>query len=119
LSTDAGKVRLLIPDRNAADYVFEDTEITAFLTIEGDIRNATALGLETIASDTAMVLKVIRLLDLTTDGAKTSDALLARAKLLRAQADAEEVTGAFDIAEMVVDTFTLRERIYREALRSG
>jgi len=119
LSTDAGKVRLLIPDRNAADYVFEDTEIAAFLTIEGDIRNATALGLETIASDNAMVLKVIRLLDLTTDGAKTSDALLKRAAMLRDQADALDATGAFDYAEMVYNPFSERELLWKEALRGG
>jgi len=120
VTTAAGQVRLLIPDRNAGDYVFEDTEIDAFLSIEGsNVKRAAAMGIETIASNTAMVLKVIRLLDLTTDGAKTSDALLARAKLLRAQADDEDVAGGFDIAEMVVDDFTYRERLRKEALRSG
>ncbi|MEE9401253.1 MAG: hypothetical protein V3V32_04460 [Dehalococcoidia bacterium] len=124
VTTDRGRVRLLIPDRKAGvyltDYLFEDIEIDAFLNVEaGSIKRGAAMGLEIIASDNAMVLKVIRLLDLTTDGAKTSDALLARAKLLRKQADDEEVVGAFDIAEQVVDDFTYRERLRKEALRSG
>lgn len=120
VATDRGKVRLMIPDRNGADYLFEDDEIDAFLTIEGGgIKRAAALGLETIASDTAMVQGVIRLLDLTTDGAKTADFLLKKAQELRRQAADEEVTGAFDIAEMVVDDFTYRERVYKESLRSG
>ena len=33
ITTDRGKVRLLISDTNAADYQFEDTEIDAFLTM--------------------------------------------------------------------------------------
>ncbi len=33
ITTDRGKVRLLIGDTNAADYQFEDDEIDAFLTL--------------------------------------------------------------------------------------
>ena len=86
LTSDIGRVRLLIPDRSLDLFVFQDDEIEAFLEIEGGVKLATALALETIASDIAMVDKVIRIMDLSTDGAKTSDALLARAKLLREQA---------------------------------
>ena len=113
-------VRLLIPDRVDAGHTFEDAEITAMLTIEGNVvKRGAALALETIASDTTMVLKVIRLLDLTTDGAKTSDALLKRAAMLRAQADAEDATGAVDYAEMVYDSFSSRERVWKQGLREG
>jgi hypothetical protein len=86
LTSDIGRVRLLIPDRSLDLFVFQDEEIEAFLEIEGGVKLAAALALETIASDIAMVDKVIRIMDLQTDGAKTSDALLARAKLLREQA---------------------------------
>jgi hypothetical protein len=123
LSTSVGKVRLLIPDRVSADALFQDDEIEAFLDLEGAVvRRAVALALEIIASDNAMTLKVIRLLDLTTDGAKTSDALLKRAALLRSQADRDdeaEEGAAFDIAEMVPNAFAWRERVYHEALRDG
>jgi hypothetical protein len=86
LTSDIGRVRLLIPDRSLDLFVFQDEEIEAFLEIEGGVKLAAALALETIASDIAMVDKVIRIMDLSTDGAKTSDALLARANLLREQA---------------------------------
>lgn len=123
LSTDAGKIRLLLPDNNASNYVFEDDEIDAFLSLEySNVRRAAALALETIASNEAYVLKVIKLLDLQTDGAKTSDALLKRAKLLRDQADradAAEDGGAWDIAEWTVSEFAKRERLNNQWLRGN
>lgn len=120
-ATDAGKVRLLVPDNDSTNYVFEDDEIAVFLALEYDnTRRAAALALETIAANEAHVLKVIKLLDLQTDGAKTADALLRRAKLLRGQADradAAEEGGAWDIAEWVVDDFSARERLRKQQLR--
>lgn len=123
LATDAGKVRLLIPDNNASAYVFEDDEIDAFLSLENsNTRRATALALETIASNEALTLKVIKLLDLQTDGAKTSDALLKRSALLRKQADdADAATdgGSWDIAEWTVSEFAARERLTNQWLRGA
>lgn len=120
-ATSTGQVRLLIFDTNASSYVFEDAEIETFLTLEASsVKKAAALALETMASNEAFVLKVIRLLDLSTDGARTADALMKRAGLLRQQAaveDAAEDGGAFDIAEWVVDDFSLRQRIANQMLR--
>lgn len=120
LNTDVGKVRLLIPDSQSDAFLFEDSEIEAFLALETGVKRAAALALETVASNEAMVLKVIRLLDVQTDGAKVADALLKRAARLREQADADDLAmdGSFDIAEMVVDAFTWRERMRKQALRS-
>ena len=121
LTTDRGKVRLLIPDTSATLYVFEDDEIDAFLSLDTDVRRAAALALETIASNQALTLKVIRILDLQTDGAKTSDALLKRAALLRQQAvDAEagEDGGGFDVIEMVPNAFAFREHVFNDWLRT-
>lgn len=120
LATDIGKTRLMIPDSKEATYLFEDEEIAAFIAIEGSsLKLAAALALETIASNEAMVLKVIKTLDITTDGAKVSDALLKRAKGLRDQVDSEEAKagGGFEIAEMVVDPFTWRDRLVNQSLR--
>lgn len=117
LTTDLGKVRLLIPDRVTPGHVFEDNELSAFLAIEGSVKGAAALALETIASDQALVLKVMRLLDLQTDGARVAEALLKRAAELRAQA--EDGEGLFDWAEMVLTDFSARERLYNEAVREG
>lgn len=120
LTVNAGKVRLLIPDTSATAYVFEDEEIDAFLALETDVRRAAALALETIASSQALTLKVIRILDLQTDGARTSDALLKRAAQLRTQAEEAEAAedgGAFEVIEMVPNMFAYRQRIANEALR--
>ena len=135
LTTDVGKVRMLIPDRVAPTYTeggavttgypfFEDEEITALLTMESNVvKDAAALALETMASDEAFVQKVIRLMDLSTNGAATAAALMARAARLREQADAEEAasttTAEFDWAELVYNDFSSRERIDKEALRDG
>lgn len=120
LATDIGKVRLLVPDNQAASYVFEDDEIEAFLTLEVDARRAAALALETIASSQAMTLKVIKTLDLQTDGAKLANSLIERAAKLRAQAEEAEAAedgGGFDVIEMVPNTFATRERVWNQALR--
>lgn len=123
LSTTVGKVRLLIPDRVSADAFFQDDEITGLLSIEGgNVKRGAALALETMASSEAYVQKVIRLMDLQTNGAQTAKALMDRAAALRKQAEDEETYsdgGAFDIAEWVVDDFSGRERLLKQALRQG
>lgn len=126
LATDRGKVRLLISDvdvETAANQVFADAEIDAFLALEGDsVRLAAALALETIARNEVMVSKVIRVLDLQTDGASVARELRFQAKELRDQAaalaDADGDLG-FDTADLVVDGFTWRERIWQEGLRGA
>jgi len=122
LTTDRGLVRGLIPDRDISNYIFDDAEIDAFLTLESnDVRCATALALETMASNEAYVQKVIHLMDLTTNGAQTAAALMARAKLLREQSLAAAIAALdeLDYAEMVVNDFSGRERLEKEALRDG
>lgn len=121
LSTDVGKVRLLIPDRNESDAIFSDEEITSFLALEVGLKRATALALETIASDQALLYKVQTTGQIKTDGAALANALIGRAAKLRSQADVDEddVGGGFDIAEQVVNDFAFRERIFKQAQRRG
>ena len=100
--------------------IFSDATLTAFLTVEGNVdKRATALALETMASNEAYVQKVIRILDLSTNGAQTADSLLKRAALLRAQAEDEVADAGFEIAEMVLDDFSYREFLEKDALRDG
>lgn len=117
LSNSIGKVRLLIPDSQQTTAVFSDEEITAFLALESSsVRRATALALETIASNEALTLKVVRLLDVQTDGAKLADSLLKRAATLRQQALEDDGLAGFtqwEIAEWAVDDFTLRDLTVR------
>jgi len=119
LTTDVGKVRLLIPDNKADAFVFADIEIEGFLALESGLKRAAALALEVIAANEALVLKVIKILDVTTDGAKVSDALLKRAALLRKQAeDADELAAGdgFDIVTMVVDRHTWEQAVWGNEL---
>ncbi len=95
-STEVGRVRLLINDVKEANFVFTDEEIVAFLALEGEsVKRAAAQAIDTIADDEALTSKVIKDHDLTTDGAKTADALRKRAAALRAQADTDDLDGGF------------------------
>jgi hypothetical protein len=116
-STSIGRVRLLISDRDEDTAVFSDEEIDAFLALEdNDIRLAAASALEAIAANETLVLKRITALDLTTDGPAVTKSLLEIAKRLR---DTVAELPAFDIAEMVFDAHSERERLYKQALRGA
>lgn len=123
VTTDRGQVRLLCTDTDALNPIFEDNEIDAFLTMmSSNVLRAAALALFTIAGQEVLLLKVVKLLELQTDGAKVADSLRALALEYQEKADlaeAGEEGGSFDYAEMVVDDFTARERLDKEALRSG
>lgn len=119
-STPAGRVRLLATDTDADHAIFQDDEIDAFLAMESDsIKRAAATALDQIASSEALIQKRIKLLDLQTDGPAVATELRKHAAELRKQADGEETTGAFDYAEMVVNPFSARERLWNQRLRSG
>ncbi|MGI5423064.1 hypothetical protein [Actinomadura luteofluorescens] len=92
--SDAGRVRLLIPDTDETTPILTDEQIAAFLAMETGPKRAAALALETIASNEAMVGKVIKTQDVSTDGAKVSAELRARAAELRRQADDEDGDGS-------------------------
>lgn len=120
VSTDIGKVRLLITDTDDGNPIFDDSEITSFLTQTAyggvnDVRLAAALALETIATSEALIQKKIKLLDLSTDGPAVSDALMKRAEVLRKEAD-EEVT--FDWAEWGLTDFNKREILLKDQMRN-
>lgn len=120
VSTSIGKVRLLIPDRIQTSAFFSDPEIQAFLDMsDSSVKRAAAEALDVIASDQAMVLKVISLLDLQTDGVRVSAELRARAKDLRSKADQDEAgdDALFDVAEMGVSHFQQREIVRNKLLR--
>lgn len=119
-TTDIGKIRLIIGDKDGQYPIFQDDEIQAFLDMAGDVRRAAADALDAIASDQVMVLKVVRTLDLQTDGAAMSRELRQHAKSLREQANAADAGNGdlFDIAEFADDAFSQRERVWKQALRS-
>lgn len=125
-STAIGRVRALIPDIEQVDwerdgnasYLFSDNHITGLLALYGidpgvcgvatlamtaKIRHAAADAVEAIAVSEALISKVVKTEDLQTDGAKTANALLGRAGLLRRQAAKEEEEEDLETAFTVVD----------------
>ncbi len=119
VATDIGKVRLLITDTDNSSPIFQDEEIDAFLTLNDGVKRSAAAALDVIASNQALVLKVIRTLDLSTDGAATARALREHADQLRDEAAVTEASdeGLFDYAEMVTNAFTARQRLKNQVLR--
>jgi hypothetical protein len=122
LATDVGRVRLMVPDRtDDPDPIFQDEEIQAFLAVEGDVKLAAALALETIASNEVYTLKAIKAGTVALDGPGTAEGILKRAALLRYQiAYPDSGDGVyFDVAEWVTGPFSQRERLMNQALREG
>ena len=121
-TTNIGRVRRTIPDRVEANAVWTDEEIESFLLDEeGDWRRATALALETIASDQLLVLKVVKVQNIETNLDRAMIAMLKRAQALRDQSkEADAADGsAFEIAEVVVDANQYRERVGNQVLRGA
>ena len=125
LTTDRGKVRLLIQDTDTttvANQFNEDDEIDCFLTLAADLDgdavfNASAIALESWASNQVLILKVVTLLDVETDGAKVSAEMRARAASLRADAITSSSDAGFEVAEMALGHFSWIEQTVNEALR--
>lgn len=107
-TTALGQVRLLIADVGTAP-ILDDPQISGYLAMHGitqadtkdaatwAVKRAAADALSAIATSEALIGKVIRTQDLTTDGAKVATELRAQATALREQAKAdEEAAGAED-----------------------
>ena len=120
-TTSAGQVRLLITDTNTLDATvqfFQDDEIAAFLTMAANnVKRAAAAALMAMARNEVIIQKKIKIMDLQTDGPAVAKELRESAAELRTEAADEDVTGAFDTAEMVNDDFSARERIWKQAQR--
>ncbi len=116
-TTSRGQVRLLCTDTDAANQIFSDAEIDTFLTLEdSEVKGAAALALETIASQEALILKCLKVGDVTTDGAKLAKTLMDRASRLRADVDG---VATFDWAEQTLTSFAAEQILWNDALRGG
>lgn len=93
-NTDIGLVRLLIPDTapvtqgrlpdSAPAFIFTDEQIEGFLRLNSNnVKLAAADAIDTVATDEALISKVIKTEDLQTDGAKLLEAMRKRAVELR------------------------------------
>jgi hypothetical protein len=116
-STAVGQVRLLIPDteqlENLADaeqhaeYVFTDPQIQAFLTLySNNVKRAAAQAKLVLATSEALINKVIRTADYSTDGAKVAAELREQAKQLQEEADKDDLVDSYDSSFTVVPLTT-------------
>lgn len=116
-ATAVGQVRLLIPDveqlANLADptaeaaYIFNDSQIQAFLSLYANsVKRAAAQAKLVLATSEALINKVIRTADYTTDGAKLGAELRAQAADLRAEADRDEAEDSYE--EIAIVSFTTK-----------
>ena len=123
LTTNIGKVRLRIRDtRGPTTVFFQDEEIESVLADQGgNVLRAAADLLDIWASDEAMVTKAVRLLDISTNGPAVAASLREHATRLRTLADEAEAAadGGFDIAEMALGPWSLREQEINEGLRDA
>jgi hypothetical protein len=96
VTTDRGRVRLLLNDVDRDTAVFTDGEIDAFLALEGGtVKLAAAQAIDTNATNEALASKVIRDHQVQTDGARLADAMRKHAASLREQAADED--GFFEL----------------------
>lgn len=111
-------VRLLTGDKAAGEYIFTDDEIESFLELsKGNVYYAAADALDAIASNTAYTLKVLTILDVTTNGQATAEAIRASAAALRAKADADAAnTIVCGVANVIQPELPTHWRPWWEAL---
>lgn len=121
LATTTGQLRLLaLKDTDTTDPVFTDEEYAVFYSFENsNMRRAIARIYETVAGSEAYIQKVIKLLDISTDGVKLAAEMRAQAAHQRKLADEEEARDGtmWDIAEWNVSDFAGREIWRNEWLR--
>ena len=94
MATPTAQMRVLIPDNEQifdGDYLFSDPELETYLEVaNGNVLRASAYAINAIATSEAMISKVIKTQDLSTNGAAVADALRLTAKQLLDRADAED-----------------------------
>lgn len=106
-STAIGQVRLLIPDTDqlsnlanpsgASEYIFNDSQVQAFLSLYGtNVKRAAAQAKLVLATSETLINKVIRTGDYATDGAKLGAELRAQAAELRLEADKDEAEDSYE-----------------------
>ncbi len=97
--------------------LLSDAQLQEFLDVEvNDIKMASALALDSIASTQALILKKIKVLDLVTDGPALAKALRDQAESLRKQALSSP---EFDLAEQITTVPSLVEKITKDQMREG
>lgn len=111
-STTIGQVRLLIPDVEqldnladpsaSAEYIFNDAQVQAFLAMNRDnVKRSAAQAKLTLATSEALINKVIKSYDFSTDGAKLGAELRAQAEQLQKDADRDDMIDSYEMFTIV------------------
>ena len=111
-TTTTGQVRLLIPDTEqlenpaapsaAAEYLFNDSQVSAFLSLYGsNVKKAAAQAKLVLATSESLINKVIKTGDYATDGAKLGAELRAQAADLRSEAEKDELEDSYEEISIV------------------
>ena len=97
--------------------LLSDAQLQEFLDVEAnDVKMASAQALDSIASTQALILKKIKVLDLTTDGPALAKALRDQAESLRKQAQSSP---EFDLAEQITNVPGFVEKVIKDQMREG
>jgi hypothetical protein len=116
-ATALGQVRLLIPDTEqlenlsdptaSAEYIFDDHQIQAFLSLYSDnVKRAAAQAKLVLATSETLINKVIRTADYNTDGAKLGAELREQAKALQQEAEKDDLVDSYEQSLIVVPMHT-------------
>jgi len=128
-------VRLTVGDTVEEGHIWEDAEINAALQMESSqglfmqfsgftivppqvysIRRAAAALLDGLASNRGRLAGAVKVLDIQVDVSSAAKSLRDTAQGLR---DTEADSGAFGIAEMVPDAFSMRQRFWNQVMRTS
>jgi hypothetical protein len=134
---DISTVRLLVSDTDSSQPIFQDDEVNAALNMfssQGIIigltgyclavpvkqlysyRRAAAVLLNALAGNKARLGAIVGLLDVKLNAAQASAALK---ELAQSYIDQEQNDGYFAISEMVQDSFSMRERLWKMLYRTN
>jgi len=111
-TTVVGQIRLLIPDTDqldnlqdltaSPDYLFDDDQLQALAVVySNNIKRAAAQAKLLLATSEALINKVIKTADYSTDGAKLGAELRAQAKQLQDEAREDDLAESSDAFTVV------------------
>ncbi len=137
-TTPLGKVRLLIPDTDATNYIFSDAEIQAFFEIQQmqfqtsmyysppggrnlpsspvSLLRVAALAIGVIASNQAKLSQITQLLDVHLSPDKAAAQLREQAREYRC---IDDEAGAFAIIEQCTTGWAFSDRFWSQVQRQS
>lgn len=108
MATDVQLVRTLIPDTEAVfgptedQTMFADSDIENFITLgKGNLLRAAGLAMIAVGNSEALILKIIKTQDLSTNGAELQNQWRQAGKLMLDRADKEDETADAEYFQII------------------